>query len=331
MNFSKVHPGKMEQSSVTPNHISHASVVKACALAGDLQEAVKWSKVAQPDTMTQNTVLAAFARAGKAREAATWFEGMSSATAQPDAHSYAIVVNACARAKQADLAAKWIGKMEAAGFSPNCVTYSSVVNACAQAQLPGEAAAWIQKMEEAGARLMRWHRVTAHGTLCVFLGSPSTDNRDCGPNHLKQISREETAFAHAHAVLAPCFAFTHDHVTLFSSRNLRISSHGPVLRHAMQFNLFPLLSVITRWLIGGSLFNMFFVRFSFSRRLWLCQPLLFQSYRCYHLDQLLSDLSIGCTLHDSRTIPSVLFGADSVSTISRAFPFDMSHSTAPRK
>jgi len=143
---------------VTPPLPEYQSVITCCSRAGDGVFAFKFLKKAQeaghqPNHITFNAVINAFAKQGEIKQALHVAGEMKRQGMEFDTITYNTIIDAWARAGDAATAQLWMKRMLSSGVKASVVTFGSVLRACAVAGLPEELDYWHDRSVELGIEL----------------------------------------------------------------------------------------------------------------------------------------------------------------------------------
>ena len=107
--------------------------IDACGKAGQPYLAVQLlERMETPDLVAITSVVNAFARLGKALEAARWLEEAQRLGLKPNRITFNGVIQACARVAQVKEAIEWLERMEALRVQPDLCSYTAVLDAFAK-------------------------------------------------------------------------------------------------------------------------------------------------------------------------------------------------------
>merc|ERR1740138_1064475 len=107
----------------------------------------------QPNTITFNTILNAFAHGGVMNRVPALLEDMKNAVpaVEPDIVTYSTIVKGFCNAGHLDRALKVLKDMHASGkYKPDEVMYNSLLSGCAKEHRPDEALQLLQDMKKSG-------------------------------------------------------------------------------------------------------------------------------------------------------------------------------------
>jgi pentatricopeptide repeat protein len=117
------------------------------------------AKGLEPDVITYNSVINAYAQSGDSASAVRQFEAMVAKGLEPDVITYSSVINVCARSKPADVhAAKAaVARLSEQGLTVNSYTLSAMLRCCAYARPRDSALAEIWFRSHVGLLHLNQH------------------------------------------------------------------------------------------------------------------------------------------------------------------------------
>jgi len=138
-----------------PEPLSYNLVMNAYAKKGDVRSAEQWlarmqSKGVQITTCSCNTLLDACARANDLQGCERWLGYMCDHGAKPNVISYATVIYAHARQGGKAKAEALFRKMLEAKIMPDAMCYNSLIHACSVCGQAERAETWLQEMQTSG-------------------------------------------------------------------------------------------------------------------------------------------------------------------------------------
>lgn len=146
---------KYEATGRQPEPMSYNIVMHAYAKRGDVKAAEYWmtrmqSKGVQITACSCNTLLDACARADDVKGCEEWLQHMLRSGIEPNVISYATVIYAHARQGNKGAAESWFQCMIKAGVQPDAMCYNSMIHACSVCGHTSRAEMWIQEMQASG-------------------------------------------------------------------------------------------------------------------------------------------------------------------------------------
>jgi len=145
-----------------------------CARQGltDLATAI-YRRIQQPDVITFNTVIAAYAEKRDLASAAQVLVDMTTKGVEPNERTYGALLAAAARAGDLPAARETFARMRKNGIAPNVFAYTSLISACAKsAELPLA----MELFAEMKARGVELSVVTYGALLDVCVRAQATDD-----------------------------------------------------------------------------------------------------------------------------------------------------------